>query len=150
VDRELYRRRQRRRALIAWSTLGLLVAVVALVAIFGGRDGGGGSSGVPSAGAAALFSSEMTSRQYEALHQGEEESRVLARLHSVGLGEDQVGGSGLASLFAAPPAASTCSYWTLSDAPGHFVRLCFGDPSGLLLEKSVAAPDAEGAPQTLA
>jgi hypothetical protein len=149
VDRELYRRRQRRRAIVAWSTLGLLVAAVALGAIFGGGDGHD-SSTAPSTGAAALFASEMTSRQYEGLHRGEEESQVLGRLHSVGLQEDEVGGSGLAGLFTPPPAGSTCSFWTLSDAAGHFVRLCFGDPSGLLLEKSVAAPDAEGAPTTLA
>jgi hypothetical protein len=146
VDRELYRRRQRRRAIVGWSTLGLLVAAVALAAIFGG-EGERPSSPTTSVG---IFAAEMTSRQYEAIHKGEEETQVLFRLQSVGLQEDQVEGTGLLGLFPARPKGSTCSYWTLSDAPGHLVRLCFSDPQGLLAQKSVAVQGDERAPTTLA
>jgi hypothetical protein len=146
VDRDLYRRRQRRRAIIAWSVAIFVVAAVALVAIFGDSDGGS-STAAPQV---HLFSSEMTSDQYEGIHKGESMSKVLIRLHSVGLQEDQVEGSELPGLFPVRPEDSTCSYWTLSDAPGHLVRLCFSDPEGVLLEKSVAVSGGNSAPQTLA
>jgi hypothetical protein len=147
VDRDLYRRRQRRRAIIAWSTVGLVVVVVGLVATFGGSDDHQTTTlGRPF----QLFSSEMTSEQFEAIHQGESESKVLLRLRSVGLQENQVESSELPSLFPRPPQHSTCSYWTLSDAPGHLVRLCFSDPEGVLVDKSVAVSGGAAAPKTLA
>ena len=78
-----------------------LVAAVALVAIFGGAEGGQSTDdGRPF----QLFSSEMTSEQYEAIHKGESESTVLLRLGSVGLQEDQVESSELPSLFPAAAA----------------------------------------------
>jgi hypothetical protein len=147
VDRDLYRRRQRRRAIIAWSFAGIVIAGVALAAIFGGTDDGTSTSSTPSL---HLFSSEMTSEQYEAIHEGESESKVLLRLQSVGLQEDEVESTELPGLFPVRPAHSTCSYWTLSDAPGHLARLCFSDPEGVLLQKAVVASGAESAPQTLA
>jgi len=147
VDIDLYRRRQRRRAIIAWSVAGLVVAAVALGAIFGGSEGGGTTTvGRPF----QLFSSEMTSEQFEAIHKGESESQVLLNLQSVGLQEDQLESSELPSLFPVRPQHSTCSYWTLSDAPGHLVRLCFSDPEGVLLQKSVAVSGGNQAPKTLA
>lgn len=147
MDRDLYRRRQRRRAIIAWSVAGCLVAAIALVAIFGGSEGGQSTTvGRPF----QLFSSAMTAEQFEAIHKGESESKVLLRLQSVGLQEDQVESSELPSLFPAQPRHSTCSYWTLSDAPGHLVRLCFSDPEGVLVQKSVAVSGGESAPKTLA
>ena len=78
------------------------------------------------------------------------ERKVLLNLQSVGLQEDQVEGSGLSGLFPVSPPHSTCSYWTLSDAPGHLVRLCFSDPEGVLLDKSVAVSGGASAPKTLA
>jgi hypothetical protein len=147
VDRDLYRRRQRRRAIIAWSVAGLVVAGVVLGVISGGAEE---STTVTVGQPFQLFSSEMSSEQYEAIHKGESESKVLLRLHSVGLQEDQVENSELPGLFPTRPQKSTCSYWTLSDAPGHLVRLCFSDPEGVLLQKSVVASSSEEAPQTLA
>jgi hypothetical protein len=91
----------------------------------------------------------MTAEQFEAIHKGESESQILLQLHSVGLQEDEVGSSNLPTLFPTAPQHSTCSYWTLSDAPGHLVRLCFSDPEGLLLQKSVAVAES-AAPKTLA
>jgi hypothetical protein len=147
VDRDLYRRPQRRRAIIAWSSVGLVVVLVGLVSIFGGSDG---HQSTTVGRSFQLFSSEMTSEQFEAIHEGESESQVLLALQSVGLQEDQVESAELSSLFPTRPQHSTCSYWTLSDAPGHLVRLCFSDPEGVLLQKSVAVSGGASAPKTLA
>jgi hypothetical protein len=147
VDRDLYRRRQRRRAIIGWSFLGLVVAMAALVVIFGGTE----ERQRPEPGRAfQIFSSAMTAEQYEELHKGESEQQVLRTLKSVGLGEQEVEGAELSGLFPVQPEHSTCSYWTLSDAPGHLVRLCFSDPEGLLLQKSVVVSGGESAPKTFA
>jgi hypothetical protein len=146
VDRELYRRRQRRRAFIAWSVAVLVIAIAAVVVIFGGDEDGRDGPTPP----IHLFSSEMTSEQYEGLHEGESESKVLLRLQSVGLQEDEVEASELPGLFPVRPPHSTCSYWTLSDAPGHLVRLCFSDPKGVLLQKSAVVSGDEAAPRTFA
>jgi hypothetical protein len=145
VDRELYRRRQRRRAIVGWSTFALLVALVALAVIFGGESER--STMGPSVD---LFAAEMTSEQYEAIHKGQAEAAVLTRLGNVGLQEDQVEESELLGLFPARPDHSICSYWTLSDAPGHLVRLCFSNPQSVLLQKAVAAAGEDAAPTTLA
>jgi hypothetical protein len=147
VDRDLYRRRQRRRAIIAWSSVLLALVVVGLVAVLGGSEGGQSTTvGRPF----QLFSSAMTAEQFEEIHKGETESKVLLRLQSVGLQEDEVESSELPSLFPERPRHTTCSYWTLSDAPGHLVRLCFSDPEGVLVQKSVAVSGGQSAPKTLA
>lgn len=147
VDRDLYRRRQRRRAIIAWSVACLVIVGGALAAIIGGS----GAQKTETPGRPLqLFSTAMTAQQFEGIHKGESESQVLLRLQSVGLQEDQVESSELPSLFPTRPEHSTCSYWTLSDAPGHLVRLCFSDPEGVLLEKSVAVSGGAAAPKTLA
>ncbi len=145
VDRQLYRRQQRRRALIAWSVAGLVIAAAALIVAFGATEDRDTTTAPRSL---HLFSSEMSFEQFEAIHKGEDESQVLLGLQSVGLQEDELGASDL-SLFPARPQGSTCSYWSLSDAPGHLVRLCFSDPEGVLLEKSVAVAGSQ-APTTLA
>jgi hypothetical protein len=145
VDRELYRRRQRRRAIIGWSAGAVVVALIALGAIFGGPEKHRSISS-----STALLSAEMTAEQYEAIHKGEDEAVVLTRLHAVGLPEDEVEDTRLLELFPPRPRHAICSYWTLSDAPGHLVRLCFGDPQGVLLQKAVAVGDANPAPTTLA
>jgi hypothetical protein len=147
VDRDLYRRRQRRRAIIAWSVAGVVIAGGVLAAIFGGAES---RETAPAGRPFQLFSSTMTFDQFEAIHKGEDESQVLLRLQSVGLQEDQVESTELPNLFPGRPRHSTCSYWTLSDAPGHLVRLCFSDPEGVLVQKSVAVSGGARAPKTLA
>jgi hypothetical protein len=142
---ELYRRRQRRRAIIAWSVASLLVVLVGLAVAFGDEEGGGSGSTTIS-----LFSSEMSSSQYDQIHKGQAEQTVINRLGSVGIQEAEAKKAGVSELFPAPPENSICSYWTLSDAPDHHVRLCFSDPQGVLVEKSVRAPDDSGAETTLA
>jgi hypothetical protein len=146
VDRDLYRRRQRRRAIIGWSTFGLIVALIALGVVFGSEA----ERQVTMTPAVELFGTEMTSGQYEAIHKGQSESSVLSHLGDVGLQEDEIEGSELLGLFPARPSGSVCSYWALSDAPDHLVRLCFSDPQGVLLQKSVAAKGEDAAPTTLA
>jgi len=132
--------------MIAWSVAGLFVAGVALAVIFGSVERRVAVSSLPPI---HLFSSEMTSEQFEEIHKGESETAVLTRLRSVGLQEDQLESSELPSLFPPQPRHSTCSYWTLSDAPGHLVRLCFSDPEGVLLQKAVAVSGGSQPPKTL-
>jgi hypothetical protein len=144
-DRELYRRRQRRRAIIAWSTCFLVVALVVLGVVFGGDERHSTTTTLVN-----LFSWEMSSSQYEQIHKGQGESLVLSRLGSTGVQENEIRESELLHLFPPAPHGSTCSFWKLSDAPDHLVRLCFSDPQGVLLQKVVRAPSESGAETTLA
>gem|GEM_PF-2575053 len=143
-DRGPYRRRQRRRAIIAWSTLVLVAAVVAAGIAFGGDDE------TESQTLVHLFSWEMSSAQYEQLHKGEGELAVIKKIGTTGLREDEVEEPDLLRMFPPPPRASSCSFWKLSDAPDHLVRLCFSNAGGVLLEKAVRAPGEGGAETTLA
>jgi hypothetical protein len=142
---KLYRRRQLRRALIAWGTLGVVAALVVLGIVFGGdaKDSGSGPT-------IHLFTWEMSSEQYKQLHKGEGELAVLKQLGSTGIHEDEVEEVDLLHLFPPPPRGSTCNFWKLSDAPDHLVRLCFSESEGVLLEKAVRAPGEGGAETTLA
>ena len=142
---QLYRRGQRRRAVIAWGTLGIVAALVVLGIVFGG-DGEKAGPGTT----IRLFTWEMSSDQYERLHRGEAGPAVFKQLGSTGLHEDEVEQSDLLHLFPPPPRGSTCNFWKLSDAPDHLVRLCFSDSEGVLVEKSVRAPGEGGAQTTLA
>jgi hypothetical protein len=136
----VYRRRQRRRALIAWGTLGVIVVLVVLGIILGGDENSGSQPEI------SIFPSEMSSTQYVQLHKGEGEPAVLKQLGSVGRYEDEVEEAVL-HLFPPPPPEAACNFWTLSDAPDHQVRLCFSESEGVLLQKSVRAP-GEGSPET--
>jgi hypothetical protein len=138
VDRERYRRRQRRRAIIGWSTFALVAVVAALVVIFGSEE----------AQRPAALSSSMTSGQYVAIHKGEPEAAVVLEVGGPGLQESEVEGDSLLGLFPDRPPDSVCSYWGLSDAPGHLARLCFGEAEDLV-QKSVAAMGDAEAPTTL-
>jgi hypothetical protein len=144
ATRQLYRRRQRRRAIIAWGTLGIIVALIVVGIVFGGSDKS--SDGGP---AGQIFGYEMSSLQYKSLHKGEGELAVIKALGGGGIHEDEVEEVEL-HLFPPPPADSNCSFWKLSDAPDHLVRLCFSDTEGVLLQKIVRAPGEGGAETTLA
>jgi hypothetical protein len=144
VDPELYRRRQRRRAVIGW-TIGLVVvAFAALAVILGNVDEESGRSEGPTIG---IFNAEMTSDQYAALREGEEEKVVDKLVGSVGMSDEEVKEE-LLELFPKRPAESNCAYWYLSDAPEHLVRLCFSSTRGVLLQKSVAAQGEDAVPKT--
>jgi len=142
---QLYRRRQRRRAIIAWGTFGVVAALIVLGVVFGGDDKGAGPR--PQI---HLFTWEMSSAQYEQLHKGEDELAVLKQLGSTGIHEDEVEEADLLHLFPPPPRGASCNFWKLSDAPDHLVRLCFSEGEGVLLQKEVRAPGEGGAETTLA
>ncbi|MBS1886697.1 MAG: hypothetical protein JSU06_05860 [Actinobacteria bacterium] len=141
---DLYRRRQRRRAVLAWGTLGVVVALIGLGIAFGGHETQGSRPTIH------LFTWEMSSDQYEQLHKGEGEVMVFKQLGSTGIGEDEVEEVDLLHLFPAPPPGSTCSFWKLSDAPDHLVRLCFSESQEVLVQKAVRAPGEGGAETMLA
>jgi hypothetical protein len=140
-----YKRRQRRRAVIAWGTFALILVLIGLGIAFGGDDKK--SDPVPRV---HLFTYEMSSLQYKHLHKGEGKLDVLKEIGSVGLGEDEVDEVTVLRLFPPPPTDTSCNFWKLSDAPDHLVRLCFGGGGGSLVEKSVRAPGEGGAESTLA
>ena len=141
---ELYRRRQRRRAIIAWGTLGVIAALIVLGIVFGSDE----KSSDPGP-TIHLFTYEMSSDQYKQLHKGEGELAVLKKLGSTGLHEDEVEEDSI-RLFPPPPAGTNCNFWKLSDAPDHLVRLCFSESQGVLLQKAVRAPGEGAAETTLA
>jgi hypothetical protein len=143
--RHPYRRRQRRRAIIAWGTFGVLAALIALGIIFGGDDRGTSPAGPT----IHLFTYEMSSDQYKQLHSGETQLTIFKQLGSTGLPEDEVEEVDL-HLFPPPPQGASCNFWKLSDAPGHLVRLCFSESEGVLVQKTVRAPGEGGAETTLA
>ncbi|MFT3863062.1 MAG: hypothetical protein QM729_02235 [Solirubrobacterales bacterium] len=148
MDRELYRRRQRRRAIIAWSVLGLLVVAVGLGVAFGGNGGGDAGGYVTSVSGQAA--AEMTAEQFGRIHKGQDETTVLQTIGVPGEAESEVDDAGLLQLFPTPPSGASCAFWRLSDAPAHLVRLCFGGTPAVLEQKSVAAAGEDSAPQTLA
>jgi hypothetical protein len=140
-----YRRRQRRRAIIAWGTFGIVAALIALGIIFGGDDRGTSPAGPT----IHLFTYEMSSDQYKQLHDGERQLAIFKQLGSTGLPEDEVEEVDL-HLFPPPPQGASCNFWKLSDAPDHLVRLCFSKSEGVLVQKTVRAPGEGGAETTLA
>jgi hypothetical protein len=140
-----YKRRQRRRAAIAWGTFAVIVLLVVAQIAFGG-DGKKSDPGPT----IHLFTYEMSSLQYKQLHKGEGKLDVLKEVGSVGLSEGEVDEDTVLRLFPPPATGTSCNFWKLSDAPDHLVRLCFGGGGGSLVEKSVRAPGEGGAESTLA
>jgi hypothetical protein len=143
ADHKQYRRRQRRRAVIAWGTFVLIIVLVGLGVAFGGEEKSGSGQTIH------LFTYEMSSAQYKQLHEGEGELAVLKKLGSTGLHEDEVEEDSV-RLFPPPPGGASCNFWRLSDAPDHIVRLCFSESQGVLIQKIVRAPGEGAAETTLA
>jgi hypothetical protein len=142
----LYRRRQRRRAIIAWSVAGLLFVAVGLVVAFGSEaeEEQPTLTSIP-----GLFVSEMSSSQYEQIQKGQDEATVLGEIGVPGEQESEVEDPEILQLFPPQPSGSACRFWKLSDAPEHLVRLCFSEPQRVLLQKTVAALGEDAAPRTL-
>lgn len=143
--RERYQRGQRRRALIAWSVLGLVVVGIGLAIAFGSSDGE--NSEVTSV--AGLLPAEMSASAYTAIHNGQTEVEVLGLIGVPGQQESEVEPE-LLQLLPSSPAGTSCEFWRISEAPNHLVRLCFGGTPASLEQKSVAAKGEDAAPQTLA
>jgi hypothetical protein len=128
ADPERYRRRQRRRAVIGWLGGLAVIALFVLGAVAGGDDHGHpGLVSVP-------YGDSMTSAQYDAIEEGEDQSDVLARLNETGRPESLTADYVLV-LF--PPAGEEveCSYWEFADEPQIFARLCFDRDDGDLVDK---------------
>jgi hypothetical protein len=122
------RRRQRRRAIIAWSSAAIVVALFAIGAILGGDEGDGGGD------EPGLFGHLMTAKQYEDLHLGLSQAELLDRLEQVGLPEELTSGDDV-RLFPPHSDEVVCSYWEISDRPGQIARTCFSDPAQRLVQK---------------
>ena len=145
--RERYRRGQRRRALIAWSVLGLVVAGIGLAIAFAGTEEEGSGSEVTSV--AGLLPAEMSASAYTAIHKGQTEVEVLGLIGVPGQQESEVEPD-LLQLLPSSPSGTSCEFWRIAEAPNHLVRLCFGGTPASLEQKSVAAKGENAAPQTLA
>src|SRR6201999_3594382 len=117
--RERYRRGQRRRALIAWSVLGLVVAGIGLAIAFAGTDEEGSGSEVTSV--AGLLPAEMTASAYSLIHKGQSEVEVLGLIGVPGQQESEVEPE-LLQLLPSSPAGTSCEFWRISEAPNHLVR----------------------------
>jgi hypothetical protein len=147
VDATGYRRRQRRRAIIAWSVAGFSIVLLALIGLGAAAHN---ENHRDSASFVHLFPSEMSSSQYEELHKGQGEAQVLQTIGNPGLQEDEVEPVDLLRTFPPRPEASFCNFWKLSDAPDHVVRLCFSEAQEELMQKAVRAPGEGQAETTLA
>jgi hypothetical protein len=143
VDPDLYRRRQRRRAVIGWTVGFVVVAFATLAVVLGATESDSDGDGGPTIG---VFSAAMTAEQYAAIREGEEEKVVDKLIGNAGMDEEEVEQE-LLALFPKQPAESKCAYWYLSDAPEHLVRLCFSTTRGVLLQKSVAAQGEDAVPK---
>jgi hypothetical protein len=130
-------RRQRRRAVIAWGTAAIVVALFAIGALFGGEDEGGGED------QHGAFGYAMTADQYDALRPGLAESDFVDRLQQTGLPENLTN-SRYVLLFPPHSEDVVCSFWEISDRPEYVARICFSDPGAKLVEKLQRSVPDEG------
>lgn len=130
-DPDGYRRQQRRRAIIAWSTAGVAVGLIVLAAILAPAEEDESIRFV-SPGYA------MTSAQYEDLEDGLDEGEFLDRLGQTGLAEAETS-ERFVVLFPPHEEDVTCSFWAISDQVGRVARICFDDDGELVqkLERGV-------------
>jgi hypothetical protein len=126
---QLYRRRQRRRALIGWiGGLGVVAAVVLVVVMAGGGSHEPRPFKVP-------YGETMTAKQYAEIDEGEEAADVLEGfLDESGRPERFTKGYVLV-LFPPREEGDVCTYWEFSDQPQIFARLCFSESTGELVQK---------------
>jgi hypothetical protein len=123
-----FRRQQRRRAIIAWATAAIVVALIAVGAIFG-EDEGDGGNGHPDA-----FGYSMTASQFAGLRPGLDEGDFVDRLEQTGLPENLTS-SRYVELFPPHSEDVECSYWEITDRPGRVARICFSSSEGRLVQK---------------
>lgn len=127
-------RQQRRRAIIAWTTAVLAVALVAVGAIFGesARQEEVSVHPIP-------FGYTMTASQYAGLRTGLDEGAFFRQLGKAGLTEAETQ-EAYVGLFPPHEDDVTCSYWAISDRTGRLARICFDDEGRLIqkLERDVS------------
>ncbi len=126
TDPNAYRRQQRRRAIIGWTTAAFAVALIVLGAVFGDNEHEDEFRFV-SPGYA------MSADQYAGLETGLDEGEFLDRLGQAGLTESETSERYVA-LFPPHEGDVTCSYWEISDRLGQVARICFDD-DGELVQK---------------
>jgi hypothetical protein len=122
-----FRRQQRRRAIVAWATAAIVVALFAAGAIFGAdEEGGHGHPG--------RFGYSMTASQYAGLRLGLDQGDFVERLEQTGLPENLTS-SRYVELFPPHSEDFECSYWEITDRPGRVARICFSSSEGRLVQK---------------
>ena len=126
LEQKTHGRQQRRRAIIAWTTAGLVVVLIALGVIFGEdeRDQPAGT---------ISFGYTMTAAQYGDLATGLDESEFFDRLRQTGKPENLTPDR-LVELFPPHEDDLVCSFWEISDHDGLLARVCF-DGDGKLAQK---------------
>jgi hypothetical protein len=127
-DPAVYKRRQRRRAIVAWGTgvvsVGLLVLAVLL---------GSATEHESRTEHQNPFGYEMTSEQFDELDYGLSLGAFLDRLEMTGLPEDRTKGR-YTQLFPPHTDEVRCSFWEISDELEAVARVCF-DSGGRLVGK---------------
>lgn len=132
-DPKRHRRRQLRRALIGWLGGFAILAVIVASMIAAGNEKKDVIT-VPAAHSGGFLDFHLTSDEYQGLHEGEEQSAVLAELGRIGLPESETP-TPIISLFPSHDDDVVCSYWQIVDAPETAARLCFSTPDGVLEQK---------------
>jgi hypothetical protein len=123
-----YKRQQRRRAVIAWTTALLFAGL-----FVGGVIIGGGESH-KSREQPSPFGYTMTMQQYAELRAGLEETRLVNRLEQTGLPENLTK-SRIVNLFPPHGNQAICTYWDIVGHPDLVARVCFSNPQGRLIQK---------------
>jgi hypothetical protein len=123
-----YRRQQRRRAFIGWGSGLTAIVLIALGAIFSDGDQQRRETVL------VPYGETMTSTEYGAIGENEDQAEVLQRLGKSGRPESLTEGYVLV-LFPPHSEDVSCSYWEFSDEPQIFARLCFDSSDGHLVQK---------------
>lgn len=134
-----HERQQRRRAIIAWTTAGLVAVLIVLGAVLGDED-----ERQETVVEVQPFGFSMTTAQYGDLEAGLEEAEFLNRLEQTGSPEDQTPEQ-VVALFPAHDEDLTCSYWQIIDRAGQVARVCFdGDDELAQKQERSAFEEAPG------
>jgi hypothetical protein len=127
-DPAVYRRRQRRRAIIAWSIGAVSVLLLVLSVVLGAA-----AENEAEPERQNPFGYAMSSEQFDELDYGLSLGAFLDDLEKTGLPEDRTKGR-YVQLFPPHTDEVSCSYWEISDELEEVARVCF-DEGGRLVEK---------------
>lgn len=123
-----YKRQQRRRAVIAWTTAALFVGLFVGGAIIGGGESHQGRE-QPNP-----FGYTMTMHQYAGLRIGLDQTRFVNRLEQTGLPENLTNRR-FVELFPPHGDQISCTYWDILGRPELVARVCFSSSRGRLVQK---------------
>lgn len=130
-----FRRQQRRRAIVAWVTAALAVALFTLAAVLGDEKQGETVSPIS-------FGYSMTAEEYASLEPGLAEDEFVATLEQSGLPESETKVE-YVELFPAHAEDVECSFWEISDRLGRVARICFAESDARLVQKLERDASAE-------